>query len=660
MACCLCSVRDTIHALRSAYADARKLLKKQNSFCASAEAGLWGQIGALGTQFPDDLELEALVDVLRGRFKVHTHCYEAVDIDALVQLSNEFKFPLAAIHHAAEAYLVPDVLKKAYKAPPAIALFASQGRYKRESYRGSEFAPKILHEHGIRAVMKSDHPMANGRFLLYEAQQAFLYGLPADVALASVTTTAASVLGLDHRLGSIRTGLDADVVIWDSHPLALGATPRQVYIDGIPQLKNPAVHEKPATFQDVPKTPDFGEAARQTVEYDGLPPLAPNSDSGIVAFLNVAILGDTSVAEGLRTVLVDGGQVVCSGPCVVSTNSTRIIDLRGGVLVPGLISFGAPLGLHEIESEPTTSDGIAPDAINGPVSALLGGDGFIARAVDALALGGRNALLAYRSGVTHAITAQAATFDPDFVRGLSTAFSLGATHRLQQGAIVKELVALHILIERGFEQSVSTRISALRRLLLGAGVGDLGDAFKAVSRGELPLVVDAFSADIIASVLDLKAEVEMEIGSKIRLVISHGHEAHLLASQLGKAGVGVILTTARPFPLWWSMSRMMPGPPLTEKTAIQVLLEHNVTVALGVDDAWDARNTRFNVAWAALDAGGAISQGSAFALASSNLEKLFGVEFPVDLVAYDAGDFWSMSAKPVAIISSSKGCVDVF
>jgi hypothetical protein len=31
-----------------------------------------------------------------------------------MQLSNEFQFPIAAVHHASEAFLVPDVLKRAY------------------------------------------------------------------------------------------------------------------------------------------------------------------------------------------------------------------------------------------------------------------------------------------------------------------------------------------------------------------------------------------------------------------------------------------------------------------------------------------------------------------------------------------------------------------
>lgn len=38
--------------------------------------------------------------------------------------------------------------------PPAVALFATHARYKREAYRGSEFAPKILADNGIQVVVK--------------------------------------------------------------------------------------------------------------------------------------------------------------------------------------------------------------------------------------------------------------------------------------------------------------------------------------------------------------------------------------------------------------------------------------------------------------------------------------------------------------------------
>jgi hypothetical protein len=110
---------DTIWSFRKIYNEARKVRDAQDKYCAAARLGNWRGLGA----FPESLEYEALVDVLRGRVKVHTHCYEAVDLDALVRLSQEFRFPIAAVHHAHEAYLVPDLLKSAYGAfsvPPPL------------------------------------------------------------------------------------------------------------------------------------------------------------------------------------------------------------------------------------------------------------------------------------------------------------------------------------------------------------------------------------------------------------------------------------------------------------------------------------------------------------------------------------------------------------
>ncbi|EJF58883.1 hypothetical protein DICSQDRAFT_66150, partial [Dichomitus squalens LYAD-421 SS1] len=84
-----------------------------------------------------------------------------------------------AFHRAHETYLVPDTLKSAYGEPavlptfscttitylwqctgnpPAAALFASHGRYKREAYHDSEFAPHILADNGIQVVLKVRHP----------------------------------------------------------------------------------------------------------------------------------------------------------------------------------------------------------------------------------------------------------------------------------------------------------------------------------------------------------------------------------------------------------------------------------------------------------------------------------------------------------------------
>jgi hypothetical protein len=159
------------------------------------------------------------------------------------------------------------------------------------------------------------------------------------------------------------------LVVWDSHPLALGATPTQVFIDGIPQFEVPYVVHKPSSFQEAPEVPNFDKDAKEALRYDGLPPLEPKkSKSDLMAFNNVRAVwtknGDGIVpifeAQNHRhntTVLVDIGVIVCTGTeqgCLsrlTDSKDIEVVDLKGGEVSPAFISFGSPLGLSNIEQE---------------------------------------------------------------------------------------------------------------------------------------------------------------------------------------------------------------------------------------------------------------------------------------------------------------------
>ncbi|KAG6845918.1 hypothetical protein H0H87_000724 [Tephrocybe sp. NHM501043] len=644
------------------YDKARKIKESQDKYCAKALSNQWDNLG----EFPDDLQWEALVDVLRGRVKVHNHCYEATDLDGIVRLSNEFKFSIAAFHHAHETYLVPDLIKKAYGLTPAVALFATNARYKREAYRGSEFAPRILADNGLRVVMKSDHPVLNSRHLVYEAQQAHYYGLSDNLALASVTSTPAAVIGLDHRIGYIKE----DVIVWDSHPLALGAAPKQVYIDGIPQIAKPFSIVKPEAFQVAPETPKFDDEVERTLLYDGLPPLKPsNDDSNVVVFSNVSsvylrkghavVEAFTATLEGNHgTVIVDSGVITCAGDCsdASKVHNARRIDLEGGSVSPGLLTFGSPLGLGEIAGESSTKDGKVFDPFRTKVPSIVGGDGSVIQAVDGLQFAGRDTLYAYRAGVTTAVVAPSSN---GFLSGLSTVFSTGAAHKLVPGAVVQDTAALHIAVGDS-SVSVSTQIATLRRLLSGGGKGQLAERFSEVVKGKLPLVVEVQSADVMASLIRLKKDVEQDSGNSIILTFSGANEAHLLAKEISEANVGVILAPSRPFPGTWESKRILPGPPLTEHNVVAVLHANGVRVGLGTDEAWDARNLRFDIGWAALGANGQLSKADALALGSVNLEILLGLNTETgDLVATKRGDLLGFEGKVIAIISPSQGKVNI-
>lgn len=75
-------------------------------------------------------------------------------------------------------------------------------------------------------------------------------------------------------------------------------------------------------------------------------------------------------------------------------------------------------------------------------------------------------------------------------------------------------------------------------------------------QGEIPLVIEAHSADIIATLLILKQQIEVGTWKSLKMTITGASEAHLLAKELADAGVGVILTPARPFPGLWEDRRM--------------------------------------------------------------------------------------------------------
>ncbi|KAF8632752.1 hypothetical protein AX15_001695 [Amanita polypyramis BW_CC] len=581
---------DAAWNFRDAYNEARKIKNAQDEFCERAEAGEWQMIeqdltghkrkGTNLPVFPEDLQWESLVDVLRGKVKVSVHCYEAVDLDMMVRLSNEFQFPIASFHHATETYLVPDLLKKTWGGVPTIALFATNFRVKREAYRGSEFASRILAEHGIPVVMKSDHPVLNSRYLLFEAQQAHHHGLAGALALSSVTTIPARAAGIGHRVGMITPGYDADIAIWDSHPLSIGATPVQVFIDGIPQLDGLHVIRKPNKLQQTPAVPNRECEAKQAVKWEGLPPLqghkrilrqheavrfervrsawVGDGDRGIVNVFDDDQNTMRTAGEEDKVVVIRDGKIDCVGQgrdsCksvdMAKASEELVIDLNGGSLAPALTTFGSPLGLVEISLEPSTNDGKVLDPLTDGNLPNIISNGTIIRAIDGLQFAGRDTLLAYRNGITMAISAPTGE---GFMLGLSTAFDTGSSDSLERGAVVREETAVHVAINPSMSVSVSTQVAALRRLLF-EDVG--GKAWTRVRAGDIPLVVHVDSGDIMATLIKMKADFEDGTRSVLRLTFVGAAEAHLITDRIAKAGVSVVVTKPRPYPNTWDRSRL--------------------------------------------------------------------------------------------------------
>lgn len=279
----------------------------------------------LDIPFPQDLRLESLTALLRGNVKLNIHCYETHDIEAMVRHANEFNFNISAFHHALEAYKIPSILKRA-KNNITIATFADHWGYKKEAFGASPHAPKLLFDAGIPVALKSDHPVLNSQHMAFEAAKATHYGLPAQEAFKAITSVPADALGLGHRVGSLKEGYDADVVIWDRSPLELGATPLQVFIDGVPLFDEKSI-------SPVKKEADRKKSASFVKTMQDLP--TPGTKNFVLTNI-----GGNLIDENKKSIFVSEGRIVCSGEdCVNTMTDYETIDVQGGYILPVSLIF---------------------------------------------------------------------------------------------------------------------------------------------------------------------------------------------------------------------------------------------------------------------------------------------------------------------------------
>ncbi|MFI9589830.1 amidohydrolase [Nonomuraea sp. NPDC052265] len=179
--------------------------------------------------FDRDGTLEILVRVLDGELPWCQHTHRADDIATALRLADEFGYRVI-INHGTEGHLLADTL--AERNVPVIIgpLFTS--RSKVELRQRALRNPGILARAGVELAITTDHPVVPIHFLVHQATLAVKEGLDRDTALRSITVNPARIMGLDDRVGSLRPGLDGDVVIWSGDPLDVMSRALRVFIAG--------------------------------------------------------------------------------------------------------------------------------------------------------------------------------------------------------------------------------------------------------------------------------------------------------------------------------------------------------------------------------------------------------------------------------------------
>jgi len=209
---------------RQALEDARDYMHQWDAYDAKLKAG------DKDAKPPKrDLKLEALADILRGKFLVQIHCYRADEFLTEMAMAKEFGYKIRGFHHALEMYKVAD---KVAAEGIGMATFADWWGFKHEAYDAIPWNAVISMRKGVRVAIKSDSDDF-ARRLNQEAAKAMRYGgATEDEALRMITLNAAWIVGVDDRVGSLDVGKDADISIWNHHPLSDYALVDQVLIDG--------------------------------------------------------------------------------------------------------------------------------------------------------------------------------------------------------------------------------------------------------------------------------------------------------------------------------------------------------------------------------------------------------------------------------------------
>lgn len=177
-----------------------------------------------------DLELEALAEILHKERFITCHSYIQSEINMLMKVADSFGFNVNTFTHILEGYKVADKMKKH---GVGASTFADWWAYKMEVLDAIPYNASLMHEQGLVVAINSDDAEM-GRRLNQEAAKAMKYGgMQEEDAWKMVTLNPAKLLHLDNRLGSIKVGKDADLVLWTANPLTIHAIPETVMIDGI-------------------------------------------------------------------------------------------------------------------------------------------------------------------------------------------------------------------------------------------------------------------------------------------------------------------------------------------------------------------------------------------------------------------------------------------
>jgi imidazolonepropionase-like amidohydrolase len=485
-----------------------------------------------------DLRLEALADILDKKLFVHSHCYRSDEIIMLLRVAEQFGFRVKSLQHVLEGYKIAAEIA-AHGA--SCSTFSDWWAYKLEAFDAVPWNAALLQEAGASVCMKSDSNELM-RHLYQEAAKAMKYGgVSENDALKMVTLNPATQLGLEKRLGSIEVGKDADLAIFNAHPLDSLARCDMALVEGEVYFQRPSF--SPIKSAPLPTAKRGPEVPVKKFDF---------SMEGQY-YIKGAVIHDGVNPPFVGSVLVDRGKisVVDKSPTPKTTfayTHFAQVEAKGLHLYPGMIDAGTIVGLTEVGSARETQDyaeggdfqpdlrasiGINPDSEIIPVTRANGVLTVVTRPTGAV-IAGQSALVNLNGWVPSemvlvdrlALQIDFPTTIPMFSSDPSGPSAFRMIQKKQRDEKIRKMKELFQQAGvRGQKSEVRGQEAADPRI----------EALIPYAKGEKPVIITANRRADILEAIKLADEL------KLKMILSGGLDAWKVTDELKKRDIPVLL-----------------------------------------------------------------------------------------------------------------------
>lgn len=503
-----------------------------------------------------DLRLEALADVLKGDIKVHCHCYRSDEILMLLRIADRFGFKVQSLQHVLEGYkIAPEIAAHG----ASCSTFSDWWAYKIEAYDAIPFNSALLNEAGATVCLKSDSNELM-RHMYQEAAKCIKYGgMTETEALKTITLNGARQLGLAHRIGSIEVGKDADIVLFNGHPLNSYARVEMTMVEGEVYFQR-ADRPRGSTFAAAGPTPvrdNFRGLPREAGESFAISGAVVHTANGEPLPNRTVLVSKgkiTQIIEGVvdeKTPPSDKGLTIRQGgktTVVQVPAGTQVVNARGLHLFPGMIDAATVLGLTELGSARETQDfaeggdfqpdlrastGINPDSELIPVTRANGVLSVVTRPTGSL-VAGQSALINLAGWVPR----EMAVVDPlalhvEFPGAIPTISSDPSLPMVGRAVARKQREEKIRRLKELFQMALT--YSDARKLSPDQPVNPRLEAIVPYAKGQKPVIIQANRKQEIVEALQLAEDL------KLKVIISGAMDAWKVAADLKKKNVPVIV-----------------------------------------------------------------------------------------------------------------------